>query len=735
MTGAALYHARAQAMLDFAEGKITETLAKYDELLSSNPPLSATEELSCRMDRSTVCAFANRWREAHLELDACEAAVGRLPPFARKLTLGAIYHARVKLLANRSAEGFDLAAASRTVAQLRAISTIPWLADELESDLAIKSADWERALDFSGKALRLFEAEGWRKPVAVMRKRMGEAHMQLNEFDAAADDLAAARSFFHEFGSPDDRASADMTLAQLESRRGSHDRAWALALESLGDIEFVIRNFRVVTEQQQFLIDKLHFYDDAFDIGLAAGGREGLFRAWTVAERSKSFYLCHLLANADVRLFDGIDPKAIARLAELEAALDAGSRAAMICAEADRQQKIQEQQAISDQRMKLLFQMMRDNPRWAAMKAPSDAGMEELLRTLPDVWTPLSYFWRERDSACGAELHLFFSGADREPRHSVVSWSREELHQLEECRRLLALGFGPADPSEALRRLRNKLFPDELAATLRANSCLLISPHSHLLGFPIHALDLGDEDWVVRHWPVQYAPTFGILAQPRRRRTAEKALFLGCPETVFNAVRLREVEAEIDALADLWTRERPGSVDRFIVPREGSPGQSGIGISEWRDYRMLHIACHGEFPPGRPFDAALLLGADKVHASELFTISLQASFVALSACDLGKQASAIGRVSSDEWLGMYLPLFYAGAGNLLVSLWEADSGAAQDIMQRLHLGIAQGRSPAAALQQALSAVSERSLVQLWANWYLVGIPETEEHPNVDAIDH
>jgi hypothetical protein len=733
VNGAALYHARAQAMLDFAEGKITETLAKYEELLNSIPPLTAEQEVDCRMDHSTVCAFANRWKEAHADLDACEAAVGRLPRYQQRLRLGTIYHARVKLLANRRADGFDLAAATRTIAQLRVVSSIPWLAEELESDVALKSGEWERALEVSKNCLRLFEAEGWRKPVAVMRKRMGEARIHLNQLDLAAEDLAAARSFFSEFGSPDDRASADITLAQLESRRGQHDRAWDLALESLAEIESVIRNFRVIAEQQQFLIDKLDFYDDAFEIGFAVGGRVGLFRAWTIAERAKSFYLCHLLANASVPLFDGIDPRAIARLAELEAQLDSCTRAAMMCAESDRPRKTQEAQEISEQRLKLLFQMMRDNPRWAAMKAPPVKGMEETLRTLPLAWAPVSYFWRERES--GADLFIFFRDAEGEPRHAVVPWSSAELDKIEECHRLLADKRALADPGPALRELRHKLFPAELVSVLHADSSLLISPHSRLRGFPIHALDLGDEDYVIGQWPVQYVPTLSMLTLPRRRVAAQKALFLGCPETPFNPTRLREVEAEIGGLADLWTRGHPGAVDRCLVPREGSPEQSGFGMKTWRDYRVLHFSCHGEFPPGRPFDAALLLGADKVHASELFTISLQASLVALSACDLGIQASAIDRETSDEWVGMYLPLFYSGAGNLLVSLWQADSATTQEVMAHLHLRVLEGSSPPAALQQALSAASGSRLVQLWANWYLVGVPETQESPNGNPIDN
>jgi hypothetical protein len=725
MNDATLYHTRAQAMLDFADGKVTETLARYDELLDADPALSPVQEANCRLDRSTVYSFANCWAQALSDLDACEALAPRLPRFLQKPTLSEIYHSKVKLLSNPYADGYDLAAAKDAISKLRAISPIKWLAEELESDLAVKAREWERALSFSSTALSMFEAEGWRKPAALMRRRMGEARLHMNQFELAEQDLAAARSYFNEFGSPDERAYADLAFAQLECARQQYDRAWELALQALSFIESLIRNFRVVTEQQQFLIDKLRFYDTAFEIGLAAGGHKGRLRAWTICERTKSFYLCHLMANADIRLFDGIDSHLIERLAELESELDCRTRAVMLCDTSERDQAERERNRISEERQKLLFQMMRDNRRWAAVKTPPEANMSDCFSALAPLWTPISYFWRDRES--GADLFIFFTGPDREPRHSVVSWSSQELSALQDCHSLLGRGCGPTDPGPALQQLRSKLFPDELVGSLGTNNCLLISPHSRLRGFPIHALDLAYEDYVVKRWPIQYVPTLLMLAFPRRPTRMQKALFLGCPETRFNPVRLREVEAEITTLRDIWTEQRPGTVDSAIVSPDGSPAQAGFAISEWRKYRILHFCCHGDFPPGRPFDAALLLGADAVRASELFTVSLEASLVALSACDLGRQARVIERTSSDEWVGIYLPMFYAGAGELLVSLWEADSETAQRVMECLHLELSKGKSPARALQQALSSISDSALVQLWANWYLVGVPE-----NVDT---
>src|ERR1700731_3974058 len=183
MDDAALYHARAQAMIDFAEGRITETEERYDQLLRSRPALTPMQEISCRLDRSTVRGQANRWRDALDDLATCDALTPRLVPVARKFTMTTILHAKVKLFSDPLADTYDLAAASGAVDQLRRLSPISWLAEELESGIALQQGEWEPCIQRSSTAVHLLEAEGWRKPVAVLRRRMGEAHTHLNQFE------------------------------------------------------------------------------------------------------------------------------------------------------------------------------------------------------------------------------------------------------------------------------------------------------------------------------------------------------------------------------------------------------------------------------------------------------------------------------------------------------------------------------------------------------------------------
>jgi len=79
--------------------------------------------------------------------------------------------------------------------------------------------------------------------------------------------------------------------------------------------------------------------------------------------------------------------------------------------------------------------------------------------------------------------------------------------------------------------------------------------------------------------------------------------------------------------------------------------------------------------------------------------------------------------ASDEWIGLYLPLFYSGAQQLLVSLYDADSETAMKVMVEVHTLLSKGVALASAFGQAIKAViDEGRPPALWANWYLVGLP-------------
>ena len=156
--------------------------------------------------------------------------------------------------------------------------------------------------------------------------------------------------------------------------------------------------------------------------------------------------------------------------------------------------------------------------------------------------------------------------------------------------------------------LQDLLFPGELCETIPEDSRLLVSPHGPLQLLPLHAVQFTDGSYAAGRWAMQYVPTLGLLSLGRTRASSVDVLAIGCPETSFGGGRLTYVEDELKAIGAAWS-DAGAHVERVIIPPDGSPDASGAAIETWGRYRVLHVACHGEFPEGRPFDAALLLGS------------------------------------------------------------------------------------------------------------------------------
>jgi CHAT domain-containing protein len=148
-------------------------------------------------------------------------------------------------------------------------------------------------------------------------------------------------------------------------------------------------------------------------------------------------------------------------------------------------------------------------------------------------------------------------------------------------------------------------------------------------------------------------------------------------------------------------------------------------LESWADFDVIHLACHGRFIADSPLDTSLYLGGEALRASEFFGVKLKSEVVCFSACDVGQQIETLEglAVTSDEWVGLSLPLFQSGARTLLFSLWEANSEIAREFMEVFHAGLARGLDPPRAHRQAcLSQVAKERPYGFWANWQLVGFP-------------
>ena len=699
---------RKLAMLDLEDGRYLEAeraLTMLIDGLRESTESGAGYELGrALLDRATARRLLNRWDDAAADVDECERLAASLPPLAASSLTPNVYSMRAKLHLTQQWRNRDLSVATAALDALEADGSTQWWVREARADLAYTQGDWEQAAAQYADVAVAVGRDGWKRGAAACELRAGAALIELGRSGEAGPLVRRAASFFAESGPSDLHASAERQLARLLVLEGSPDPAWEHMTTALSVVETSVRTFRSLFDQQRYLADKAAYYQHAFGVALAAGGAAGDLRALSVAERAKSFYLCQLLANADVPLFDGVDPADVERLQGLEEQLDDLEAQVPAAGDSVRERAELEahRDAVAEEREQLLALIMRDHPRWASVHAPLPFDAENDL-SLPAGWCALSAFWHGDD-----ELHFFLARAGEPVVHHVGRWSGEDLDALrssmDELRGATTgrLFTHPVIPEAVAPRLA----PHEILEQLRPDERVLVSPHGLLRGVPLPI-----------ERPLQYVPSLALLSLARTGADVSDVLLLGCEQDGFDHPALPGVQRELEAVASVWDGAP------ILLDATGRLGPDAPAPDEWDRYRLIHLACHGELDPQRPLEGALFLGRSALRMSELFELALDAELVCLSACDLGRLGEGIGGVqqAGDEWLGFVMPLLYAGAGTILVSLWKAHDKTAAQLMPALHAAIHEGRAPADALHEALQTVAG-ARPGFRRNWYLVGFP-------------
>ena len=118
-------------------------------------------------------------------------------------------------------------------------------------------------------------------------------------------------------------------------------------------------------------------------------------------------------------------------------------------------------------------------------------------------------------------------------------------------------------------------------------------------------------------------------------------------------------------------------------------------------YRYLLFAMHAVLPSAEGVNQPALVFAHPaqggfVTMADIFGLSLDADFVALSACNTGEGA----RLPGEGISGMTRAFLYAGTPAISVTLWEVDDAAAAQITPAFFAGMYAGISPAESLRQA-----------------------------------
>ncbi|MCK9407896.1 MAG: CHAT domain-containing tetratricopeptide repeat protein [Bacteriovoracaceae bacterium] len=145
-------------------------------------------------------------------------------------------------------------------------------------------------------------------------------------------------------------------------------------------------------------------------------------------------------------------------------------------------------------------------------------------------------------------------------------------------------------------------------------------------------------------------------------------------------------------------------------------------------YDIVHVATHGFINEVNPKFSAIVFSQPKssdteddgiLYVNETFNLNLKAKLVVLSSCESG-----IGKLINGEgMIALSRGLFYAGAQNIIYSLWKVSDKQTYHLMNQFYRNIAAGSSYSSSLRAAkmsMIASLETAFPAKWSGFVLVG---------------
>jgi CHAT domain-containing protein/predicted negative regulator of RcsB-dependent stress response len=248
---------------------------------------------------------------------------------------------------------------------------------------------------------------------------------------------------------------------------------------------------------------------------------------------------------------------------------------------------------------------------------------------------------------------------------------------------------GAPVPSSALDAHLNRLRAELIAPAARylqaAN--LLLAPHSFLHSLPFSAFGTPQHP-LVSEFTIHRTLSGSAVASPSRRK----------PHASARSRRPSLVMGVADQRAPLIREELRCVASRLpgATLREGSQATIRCFREEGADARIIHIASHGLFRADNPLFSAIRLGDGNLTVLELHDMHLSADLVVLSGCNTGVHAV----IGGDELLGLSRGFFYAGASQVLLTLWDVNDASTARFMDLFYESLGGGSTAGTALRQA-----------------------------------
>lgn len=582
----------------------------------------------------------------------------------------------------------------------------------------------DEAVNSVEKCIAVFQAGGWLVPECNARLVAAEALMRQSNSTAAQEHLSATLAIGEELNVP-------TVILRCHALRGDWFQAAGQLVDALGAYDSALQSAEILKshimiEYRVTFSDSLSaLYEKATSVSIAL---ERFDLALQYAERAKSRALLDLIAqrlDVSIEARTASDEPLVEELRQLRRERDRlyrqlGSNEQLRLSDRNRfgTQIVALQRRIVDYEERitqLWHQLLIRNADYARDVALWQVHVEPAQMYLDANTALLEYF------IVDAHYILFLVTYDEvvvvrldtNPKQ-IARWL--DLFRMN-CRRVVPnrnrqvlIDALHLQANELLQLLYGALLEpviDQLSDIER----LIIVPHGTLHHLPFHAL-FDQEQYLLERFELSLLPASSLLrfiesdvpAKQDNQRffafgySADNSL----PHTVQEAADVAQImggTAYVDDAATLTrVRELASQAD------------------------ILHLATHGEFNADNPLFSGLTLADGQLVTLDVFTLSLRASLVTLSACETGQSLVSRG----DELLGLARGFLSAGARSLILTHWSVEDQSTALFMTRFYLLLQQGATKSAALRRAQQSfihappTSATAHPYFWATFTLVG---------------
>lgn len=411
-------------------------------------------------------------------------------------------------------------------------------------------------------------------------------------------------------------------------------------------------------------------------------------KAFYFNEKSKASVLLESISDANAKQFAGIPDSLIEKEKNLQSEISFINQQIAQKQDILTSKKLINQLYNSKKSFDNLTQKLKtDFPEYFNLKfAYSVANSKDITQILEKDMAVISYFVGENNH----KIYVFWIDKNKlkvfsKPINLVIE------KQITSFRNSIKFNL-PANFNEISHQLYEQLFPFHLPQKIKN---LVIIPDGKLGTIPFEALLIKKFEkenylkapFLLESKSISYAYSHTIYRDSKQKTstsTSKSALI--CAPINFskmknnaNLTALPSSESECLEISNVL-KSNKFEPKTYI---NSNAKESILKTSELMNYKYIHLATHGIVNELHPELSQIFLNSDSlkkedgnVYSWEIYGLKFNADLVTLSACQTG-----LGKISKGEGIiGLSRALLFAGAQNVLVSLWTVSDASTSKLM-------------------------------------------------------